>query len=58
LEKSRSNIKRCMDEIATNKEEQKALVQDKHFYSEELKKLSAFMDPEGLSIDQVWKKLK
>ena len=47
-----------MDEIATNKEEQKALVQDKHFYSEELKKLSAFMDPEGLSIDQVWKKLK
>mmetsp|Transcript_23008 Transcript_23008/g.35568 ORF Transcript_23008/g.35568 Transcript_23008/m.35568 type:complete len:130 (-) Transcript_23008:1797-2186(-) len=47
-----------MDDIAREKEEHKNLAQDKQFYSEELKKLSAFMDPEGLSVDKVSKKLR
>jgi hypothetical protein len=35
----------------------KELSQEKEFYSKDLKKINAFMDPSGLTLDQVRRKL-
>jgi hypothetical protein len=45
-------------EIQEYEEEQKNLQKDKSFYNDELKKLNTYMDPSGLTLDQIRAKLQ
>ena len=45
-------------EIQEYEEEQKNLQKDKSFYNDELKKLNTYMDPSGLTLDQIRSKLQ
>ena len=46
------------NEIKEHSEEQKNLQKDKSFYNDELKKLNTYMDPSGLTLEQIRNKLK
>jgi hypothetical protein len=41
------------EEIKELTDDNKALNKDKNFYNDELKKINAFSDPSGLTVDQI-----
>jgi len=53
LKKARANILKYDEEAKETNDENKNLVKDKQFYTDELRKINTYNDPSGLTVEQI-----
>ena len=58
VKKSRANITKHCDDIKEVMDENKGLMKDKQFYTEQLRKINTYNDPSGLTVEQIQAKLE